>query len=166
MVKKFLLWRYISCSLPIFILFDFTHYICAGFPMIPQQNPYYPQAPMPFYPGMIPPQMPYPPYFPQYPPSMMSSYAPPVVMNPSPMSFGPGAASLAAGLNLPLSDEANLTPHLGSHVQLPRLNESPNIPIGLLTAKTKFVSPQIGSAPFEPKLPNVPKKTATLPEIY
>lgn len=133
--------------------------------MFPPQNPYYPQGPMPYYPGMMATHMPYPHYFPQYPTAMMPGYTSPVVMNPSPMSFGPGAASLAAGLNLPLPDEANLTPHLGSDVQLPRLNESPNIPPELLTAKTNFVSPQIGSAPFEPKLPS-PEKTAPLPERY
>lgn len=154
------------------IMYINTFLLTEAAQMLPGMNPFYPQ--MPYYPNGMMPQIPiqYPPYYPQYQPPMMPNYmmSPPPVMNPSFVNSGPGAAAIAAALNLPMppSLDNSIIGQLGNSIQLPLIPRDQSIPIGLLSTNIpKPKSPQIGSiAASNSPISNKPIETAPVPVLY
>lgn len=151
----------------IFISANFRHILSAP-PPFPGYNPYFPQ--MPYFPPHMP--MPYPPYYPQYHiPSMVPGMVPPSLLSSGLVNSVPGAASIAAALNIPSSQagmaDENIAGQLGNSIQLPTIPKETNIPLNLLSAKVaQPKSPQVGASTISPPIPDEPVKTAPLPVLY
>lgn len=159
------LWQIIIIT--IFLLPYLQFIQCAPSPF---HFPYFQQFPY-YFPGIMPQMpIPYPYNYPNYHSPVMPGIVPQAPINPNLLNYGPGAESIATGLNLPGSQggmvDENITRQLGNFVQLSSTPKDTNIPLGLLSSKVpQSKSPQIGAASISPAV-SIKEKVASLPVLY